>query len=157
MEWFKSQTSRDQVAIVVGGIALVIYILVGLIYQPIQTRIENLQTSNDTARADLQWMMESASTVKAMQGNSAKTNAGPSGSISQVVDKSVRDAGLKMKRFQPNGDKQAQVWLEGVPYAASIAWLNALENSYGYSLDSVSINASSQSGLINVRVKVNAP
>jgi len=154
MEWFKAQTIRDQLALVIGGIALLIYVLVGMIYQPLQAKVSDLEFRNQAVSADLKWMVQSAAQVKALSGKTSSIEPAQQGSISQVVNNSVRQAGLKMKRFQPSGDKQAQIWLEGVPYAAAIGWLNDIENRFGYTIDSASINASSQSGMINLRVRL---
>ncbi len=154
MEWFKSQTARDQIALVVGSIALIFYILIGMVYQPLQAKVANLQVTNTAAQQDLQWMVQSAAQVKALQGDSSKAFNVVQGSISQVVDSTVRQSGLKMKRFQPSGDNQAQVWLESVPYNAAISWLHDIENQFGFTIDSASINATSQPGLINLRVRL---
>lgn len=150
--WFKAQTSRDQIAIVALAIAVVIYVLVGWIYQPLQAKQAQLTQANDVAAEDLRWMLGAAAKVKTAPAKQASSSAG--GSLSQVIDASVRRAGLKMKRFQPSGDKQAQVWLENVPYAAAMTWLNELEVERGYRIDSASITAASQSGTVNVRIRV---
>ena len=150
--WFRAQTSRDQVAIVALAIAVVVYVLVGWIYQPLQAKQAQLTQANDVAAEDLRWMLSAAAKVKATPAKAVKASG--SGSLSQVIDASVRRAGLKMKRFQPSGDKQAQVWLENVPYAAAMTWLNELEVERGYRIDSASITAASQSGTVNVRIRV---
>ncbi len=150
--WFATQTSRDQVAIVALAVAAVIYVLVGWIYQPLQAKQWQLAQANETAAEDLRWMLGAAAQVQAAPAKQAKSSSG--GSLSQVIDASVRRAGLKMKRFQPSGDKQAQVWLENVPYAAAMTWLNDLEVERGYRIDSASITAASQSGSVNVRIRV---
>lgn len=150
--WFKAQTSRDQIAIVALAIAVVIYVLVGWIYQPLQAKQAQLTQANDVAAEDLRWMLGAAAKVKAAPAKQASSSSG--GSLSQVIDASVRRAGLKMKRFQPSGDKQAQVWLENVPYSAAMTWLNELEVERGYRIDSASITAASQSGTVNVRIRV---
>ncbi len=150
--WFKAQTSRDQIAIVALAIAVVIYVLVGWIYQPLQAKQAQLTQANVVAAEDLRWMLGAAAKVKMAPAKQASTRAG--GSLSQVIDASVRRAGLKMKRFQPSGDKQAQVWLENVPYAAAMTWLNELEVERGYRIESASITAASQSGTVNLRIRV---
>ena len=152
MQWFKTQTSRDQVAIVALLVAIILYVLVGMIYQPLQEKQAQLSVANESASEDLRWMLNAVAQYKAVPTSQGSAQAG--GSLSQVIDASVRRAGLKIKRFQPSGDKQAQVWLENVPYAAAMTWLNELEVERGYSIDSASVTAASQSGHVNIRIRV---
>ncbi|HSG62466.1 MAG TPA: type II secretion system protein M [Pseudomonadales bacterium] len=150
--WFHAQSSRDQVAIVALALALLLYIVVGLIYQPLQAKQQQLVLANQAASEDLQWMLGAAAKIKMAPAQKTKNASG--GSLSQVIDSSVRRAGLTMKRFQPSGDNQAQVWLENVPYTATMTWLNELEVERGYRIESASVTAASQSGTVNVRIRV---
>lgn len=150
--WFKAQSSRDQIAMVALVIALAVYFLIGVVYQPLVAKQEQLVAANETASEDLRWMLNAAAKVKAAPATTAVKNTG--GALSQVIDSSVRRAGLKMKRFQPSGEKQAQIWLENVPYSAAVTWLNELEIERGYQIDSASLSAASQPGLVNLRVRV---
>lgn len=150
--WFKAQSSRDQIAIAVLAVAVFVYVLIGGVYQPLLAKQAQLSAANEAASEDLRWMLGAASQVKAAPVKKVASSSG--GSLSQVIDASVRRAGIKMKRFQPSGDKQAQVWLENVPYTAAITWLNELEVERGYQIDSASISAASQPGMVNVRIRV---
>lgn len=152
IQWFRAQSSRDQIAMVALGIAIFLYVVVGMLYQPMQAKQQQLVVANQAASDDLQWMLSAAASVKAAPAK-AVSNAS-SGPLSQVIDASVRRAGLKMKRFQPSGDDQAQVWLENVAYGAAMTWLNELEVERGYRIDSASITAASQPGMVNVRIRV---
>ncbi|MEY3017461.1 MAG: hypothetical protein RL336_596 [Pseudomonadota bacterium] len=150
--WFKAQSIRDQIAIVALAIALLLYLMIGVIYQPLVAKQAQLVSANEAASEDLRWMLNAAAKVKAAPAKTAVKNTG--GALSQVIDASIRRAGLKMKRFQPNGEKQAQIWLENVPYSAAVTWLNELEIERGYQIDSASLSAASQTGFVNVRVRV---
>jgi type II secretory pathway component PulM len=71
-----------------------------------------------------------------------------------VVDSSLPQHKLVMKRYQPIGEQGAQVWLEDASLPEVIAWLSALEAGSGMRLDNVSIVSSDKQGYVKTRVRL---
>lgn len=155
LEWFNQQSRRDQIVLVIGSVVLGAYILWSAVVSPLQSRAAQLQASNQEALSQLSWMLESAAEAKARMAAGGSAGASQAvGNLTQLIDSTARAAGLTMKRFQPNGDDQAQVWMDGMPFAAVSNWLYELEVTRGLELGSVSISNASTPGTVNLRVRI---
>jgi type II secretory pathway component PulM len=70
-----------------------------------------------------------------------------------VVDRVGRAAGLtdSLRGTQPNGNG-VRVQLEGAPFDTVIGWVATLDQRYGLSIESISVDRTVKPGLVNASI-----
>ena len=152
MDWFTSLPRRQQWFAVVGAIVVVLYVLYMALWAPLATKVDKLTERNQGAAGNLAWLRESAAEVKQLRG-SGGGSASSQMTLSQMVDASVARQGIRMSRFQPSGQTEAQVWFDKVEFNRLAAWLDQMENGYGVAIKNIAINAGNEEGMVNARVR----
>lgn len=153
--WFERLGRRDQLLLVPLALALAGILLYLAVWAPLTRGVARYDAANANAVAALEWMSEAAQDIKARQ--SGWRGAVPGQSLSSLVDASLPQYELVMQRFQPVGERAAQVWLDEAPVPQVIAWLAAVERNGGVRLDNVSIVAADKAGQVKTRVRVSKP
>jgi general secretion pathway protein M len=151
-EWFNSLERREQWLVIVGGVCVTFYLLYLLILAPLNKKIELLEVRNQGASETLEWMKQSVAELNSLRGSTKSTSTGGL-ELSKMVDQSAARHGVRVTRFQPSGDDEAQVWLDKAEFNKLVAWLDQMENAYGVSIKNISMNAGNNPGIVNVRVR----
>jgi type II secretory pathway component PulM len=151
---FDQLPQRQQWLVVIAAILVVVYIAVGLIYRPLAVKRDLLIQRNDGAERTLQWIRGAITEIKALRGSgNASAVAGSGMTLSQLVESSAARHGLRVTRFQPSGDDEAQVWLDKVSFDSTVMMIDQLENHYGLHVMSVAVSGANAPGLVNVRLR----
>lgn len=150
-DWFLQREKREQIILTVGAVLLLVYILIVLLWRPLASDNRQLLDRNERAQEALQWMHNSAATIKAAKITTPGKTTGLS--LVQLLDSSVQKYQLKFSRFQPRGAQRAQVWFDGASFSKLFAWLDALEKQ-GVSASSVSITATREEGLVSASLQL---
>lgn len=146
-QWFNSLTKRDQRILLVGVIALLVYLVV-------QSALALYDAKNQSAvrlraAAELNSWVADAVTQIQQQGSSTPSQQY---SLAQMAETAAKKAGIRLSRFQPKNNHQAQVWLDEVGFDASLIFVAHLEQAYGVTIESIAINRSNQPGMVNARI-----
>ncbi len=152
-EWFNNLERREQWILLAGAAFVVIYILFGVVLGPLNNDVTSLTTRNQAASETLQWMHQGAAQVKKLRGGGRGNAASAQLGLSKMVDQSAAREGLRVSRFQPSGNNEAQVWLDKISFNRLVAWLDRMENTHGASVMNITINAANETGTVNVRVR----
>jgi general secretion pathway protein M len=148
--WYLGLQPREQRMVAFGGIALAVIILFGGILIPLQTAVSGAESSNETKRQDLVWMRANAAEIRAA-GNQITLDSGEPPVV--IVDRVGRAAGLTdaLRGTQPNGNG-VRVQLEGAPFDTVVTWLATLDQRYGLSIESITLDRTVKPGLINASI-----
>ena len=151
-EWYENLSRRDQLLLwpLVG--VLLLALLYGMVWSPVADATRRLAATNDTSFETLSWMREAVATISQSSGVSSGAGAGQS--MSTLIDRTLPQHSLVMKRFQPFGDNGAQVSLEDAALTNVVAWLSALEVGSGMRLLNVSIVSSDKPGFVKTRLRL---
>jgi type II secretory pathway component PulM len=133
-----------------GGIALALIILIGGILLPLQSAVSSAEARNDTKRQDLMWMRANAAEIRAA---GSQLPADSSEAPVVLVDRVGRAAGLTdaLRGTQPSGSG-VRVQLEGAPFDVVVTWLATLDQRYGLSIESITVDRTVKPGLINASI-----
>jgi general secretion pathway protein M len=155
-QWFLGLEKQQQWTALLGGMVLLLLMLLLLVWQPLGQASQRLSASNQQISSSLQWMQNAAAEIKRLrkQNPSAQTSSNSAQNLSSVINTTVKANGLPMSRFQPDGQNEAQVWLDGVAFKDLMAWVSELERSKNVNIDSLSVNKTSTSGVVNARVRL---
>lgn len=152
LEWFYALERREQWMVLVGGIALSLYLFFILLWRPLSVENASLQERNAKAVETLQWMRNSAAFIK-QQKQSSAPNRSSNQSLSQLLNDSVATNGLRFSRFQPRGNDKAQVWFENVSFSAVFLWLQELSNQ-NVVVSNVSVSSTAQGGVVSASMQL---
>jgi type II secretory pathway component PulM len=145
---------RQQWLLVVAAILIAIYIAVAVVYRPLVAKRDLLAQQNAGAERTLQWIRGAITEIRSLRGSGSASAAAASGmTLSQLVESSAARHSLRVSRFQPSGDDEAQVWLDKVSFDAVVMLIDQLENQYGLDVLSVAVNGANAPGLVNVRLR----
>ena len=149
---------RDQQALSVLSIAVLLGVLYLAVWQPASQFHEQTVASRENARELVQWMQANESAIRSLgtggaAGNNPSAQAPEDGrALMALVTGSAREAGLALQRFEPTGEDAIRVWLENVAYAEVAAWLGNLSTNHGVIVDQAAMDRASEPGRVSVRL-----
>jgi general secretion pathway protein M len=148
--WYSGLQEREQRMVAIGGIAMAFLILVVGILMPLHSAVSTAVSRNETKRDDLEWMQENASVIRAA-GNQLPATTGEAPVV--LVDRVGREAGLAsaLRGTQPSGTG-VRVQLEAAPFDTMITWLATLDEHYGLSIESITVDRAVRPGAVNANI-----
>jgi type II secretory pathway component PulM len=107
----------------------------------------------EAKRADLAWMQAVAPRIRALPA------ARPDESLPLLVDRTAREAGLAgaLSGSDPAGPGALRVRLQGASFDAMVVWLGRLQQERGIVVDSASVDAGDEEGLVNASLVLRGP
>ncbi|MEX1031859.1 MAG: type II secretion system protein GspM [Cellvibrionaceae bacterium] len=155
MNWFYQQTRRDQIAIVIGGFCLGVYLLWLLALRPLSNAAESSATRYQSTAASLARVKTMAATLQYRQANATNRPQAQSVSIAGLVDRSTNAIGLRATSMDPSSDGQtAAVRFDSAELANILQWLHELETTHQVQIEYLSLNAANQPGQVMATVRL---
>jgi general secretion pathway protein M len=153
--WYAGLQQREQRTVAIGGITVAVLILVFAILMPLHSALSSAVRGNETKREDLAWMQVNAPEVRAA-GSQLPPDRGEAPVV--LVDRVAREHGLAsaLRGTQPNGSG-VRVQLEAAPFDTLVAWLAALDESYGLAVESITLDRTAKPGSVNASITFTPP
>jgi len=153
--WYAGLQPREQRVVAVGGVVVAALILLLGILMPLQSAVSAAARRNETKRDDLEWMQLHAPEIRAA-GNQLPADTGEAPVV--LVDRVGREAGLAsaLRGTQPNGTG-VRVQLEAAPFDTLVAWLATLDERYGLSIESITLDRGARPGVVNASITFTQP
>ena len=153
-DWYSKLQPREQRMVLAGGIVVVLLILVGGVILPLQAAAARAERRADSRRQDLQWMHQYAPEVRE---GAAQLHPDTGEAPVVLVDRIGRESGLgtAFRGTQPSGVTGVRVQLEAAPFDPMIQWLDTLEQRYGLSIETITVDRTGKTGIVNASVTLN--
>jgi len=153
--WYAGLQQREQRVVAVGGAVVAALILFLGILWPLHSAVSSAVQRNEARREDLAWMQINAPEVRAA-GSQLPADTGEAPVV--LVDRVGREAGLgnALRGTQPNGNG-VRVQLEAAPFDTLIAWLATLDERYGLSVETITIDRAPRPGVVNASITFTQP
>jgi len=153
--WYSGLQEREQRMVTIGGVVVALLILVLGILMPLHSAVSNALERNASKREDLAWMQVNAAEVRASGGRLAEST-GEAPVV--LVDRVGREAGLAtaLRGTQPNGNG-VRVQLEAAPFDTLVAWLAVLDERYGLSIETITVDRAARPGVVNASITFTQP
>lgn len=145
-EKWQNLNSREQQLVIAMSIAVICFLFVNLIWQPLNDNIAKAEKKLARQQELLVWVDEKTSLVKASKGKS--TSRG--GSLSSIVNRTAKANKVNITRIQPQGES-IQIWIDEVVFVNLLQWLNQLVISEGVSVTAIDLSATETPGITKVR------
>ena len=150
-EWFNAQTPRDQIALIALAAAVVIYSVVAFALVPASEARSQMMANNKAATAQLARVEAKVSQLVDLRANG---ESGQNQNLSSTLSAAAQNAGLTVKRLQPNSRGEVQVRFESVEFDALLQWLQTIEGSEGLRIIDASVSDAGRSGGVNATLRV---
>ncbi|HMD74918.1 MAG TPA: type II secretion system protein GspM [Steroidobacteraceae bacterium] len=149
--WYASQSERDRRVLLIGAVTLAVLILVLGVLLPLQSAVSGAVGRTASRREDLDWVRMHAQEVRE-GATQLRRDTGEAPVV--LVDRVGHESGLgeALRGTQPAGVAGVRVQLEGAPFDTLVVWLATLEQRYGLAIESITIDRTAQTGLVNVSV-----
>lgn len=151
--WYFGLQEREQRVVVGGGVGLAVLVLVvGML--SLHSAESDAVKRADSRREDLGWMRANAAEVQAGSATLYNDTGEPP---VVLVDRVGREVGLgsALKGTQPSGNG-VRVQLEAAPFDTLVTWLATLDQRYGLSVDSITIDRAARPGIVNANITFSA-
>jgi type II secretory pathway component PulM len=150
-EWFNAQTPRDQIALITLAAAVVIYGVVAFALVPASEARSQMVANNKAATAQLARVEAKVSQLVDLRANG---ESGQNQNLSSTLSAAAQNAGLTVKRLQPNSRGEVQVRFESVEFDALLQWLQTIEGNEGLRIIDASVSDAGRSGGVNATLRV---
>ncbi len=146
--------SRDQKALLALSIALVLAILYFLVWSPAHSFAKQEEANLESAKELLSWVKANEKVARTLVSDNSAGSSKilDSQSLVSTVSANAQKHKIKLKRFEPSGERKVRVWLEKVPFDNVIVWLRDLNTTYNIDVSQISIDRDEKGGLVNVRI-----
>ncbi|MFT5814154.1 MAG: general secretion pathway protein M [Psychroserpens sp.] len=145
--WWQQLNIREQRLVMVMSGVISIFILYGLIWQPLNENITKQKLKIERQQALLTWVEENTKRYQ-----EAKRNGGASSgaSLSSIVNRTSRANNITITRMQPQGE-ELQVWIDEISFNQLLSWLEKLASRDGLQVKNIDLSLADQQGVVRVR------
>lgn len=150
-DWFNAQNQRDQLALMALAAAVVLYSLVSFVLMPASAARSQMAANNTAALAQLARVEAKVSKLLDLR---ASSESGQNQNLSSTLSAAAQNAGLIVKRLQPNSRGEVQVRFESVEFDALLQWLQTIEGNEGLRIVDASVSDAGRSGGVNATLRV---
>jgi general secretion pathway protein M len=150
--WYAGLSQREQRLVAVGSVVVGLLVLVGGLLLPMQSALSSAVQRSQTRRADLEWMRTNAAEIR-MGALTLPRDTDEAPVV--LVDRVGRENGLgnAFRGTQPSvGGHGVRVQLEAAPFDTMITWLAALEQHYGLTIETVTVERAAKPGIVNASI-----
>lgn len=154
-EFYENLSVSERRSLLVGGVALGLVLIYGLIWLPLQRSVIAMQAQVVKNQELVTWMQNASADVRSILGNApaVRTERGDS-SLLALVDNTAKQTNLgqAVRRVEPKGKDEVRVRLEDAPFDDMIRWLTDLQLRYGVQAESVSVDKQPSPGRVNANL-----
>ncbi len=150
--WEQMQ-SRERRIVAAGGVATLVLLLYALVWDPLTTRLRQMEQNVAAQRTALAWMQQAAVEARALRGTQGTGSDGRS--LLALSDESAKahKLGAAVKRVQPDGQHTVRIWLEDAAFADLLRWLDTLAGHHSVKISELTVERMPAApGRVNARV-----
>jgi general secretion pathway protein M len=151
-DWLDNLSARERNLVYVAGGLLALALVYLVLVMPFQVSGKKLNARVQQKSADLAWMQAAAPQAVAAAGV-AQSAGGES--LVVLVARTAREAGLgeSLRDQSPDGDAGLRLRIEAASFDTLVTWLGSLQQQYGVTIDSATIDAAAP-GLVNATLSL---
>lgn len=152
--WFSQFNQREQLSLLVLGVALGLYLLYMLVWSPLAGQRDRLEDQNRGVAASLQRVDVMVSEVLQLRAEEGSSTGGASRNLTSLINQSTARLQLAVTRLQPNSRGEIQVRFESAAFDDLLQWLHEMESGEGLLVREASITQAGSSGRVNATVRL---
>lgn len=153
---FDQLPRRDQQALTVMLVALLLGVLYFAVWRPITGFHAEARADHEQARELVAWMESNRPAIQQLSETRSNVQSTSqirdSRALMSLVTSSASESGIKLQRFEPSGENAIRLWLEDVPFNSVAAWLEQLTEEHGIVIDQAALDRADKPGMISARL-----
>ena len=146
---------REQTLLAAGGLAIVIMLVWVAVSKPVNGLRDQAGRQLEATRQVFAEVDQLASRLEAERTSSQ--SSGPGGSMTELIDASLRKHGLTIQGIQPGQQGEMFVRLAAAPTPAVWRWLHEMEAVAGVSINELTVNPTDKAGFVLVNARLAQP
>ena len=150
--WFLQLNQREQVSLLVLGLAMGLYLLYMLVWSPLESARDSLAQQNAGVATSLQRVDAMVSEITRLRESGA--SPGARRNLTSLINQSTSALALPVSRLQPNSRGEIQVRLENAAFDDLLTWLYQMEYREGLLVREVSVTQAGSVGRVNATVRI---
>lgn len=150
--WFLQLNQREQVSLLVLGLAVGLYLLYMLIWSPLDGARDRLAQQNEGVATSLQRVDAMVSEITRLRESGARPGARRN--LTSLINQSTSALALPVSRLQPNSRGEIQVRLENAAFDDLLTWMYQMEYREGLLVREVSVTQAGSVGRVNATVRI---
>ena len=127
--------------------AISVFILYGLIWQPLNENIASSKLKIERQQALLSWVEDNTKRYKQAKLTSGSRSGA---SLSSIVNRTSRQNDIIITRMQPQAD-DLQVWIDEISFNQLLTWLEQLASREGLRVKNIDLSLADEQGVVRVR------
>jgi general secretion pathway protein M len=151
--WFTQLSQRDQMSLLVLGLALVLYAVYMFVWSPLDRLRDDLAVQN-TAIAESRVRVDAMVSQLLELRKTGAAAPGAKRNLTSVINESTARLQLPVIRLQPNSRGEIQVRVENATFDAVLQWLHEMEYKEDLLVREVSLTQSGSVGRVNITVRI---
>jgi general secretion pathway protein M len=156
-EWFYSLNPRERWMVGAGGALVLLVALYVLALAPFYAAIDARAERVAQKEGDLAWMRSVAGDLIVLSSDAPVAVAPSDESLVVLIDRAARECGLSsaLTGQTPNGATGIRVRLERAEFDKLVLCLATLQQSHAVSIESATIDRTSEPGFVNASLVLN--
>lgn len=146
--WYDAASPRDQRIVLTLGAAVAALLALFLLVLPAYDFSRSAQQDYRAQVNTLAWMEANRHLATARSSAPGRGDE----TLLTAATQTAAAMSLTIRRYEPAGENGLNLWLEGVPFAQTMLWLELLERERGIATAEFSARRRAEPGLVDVRV-----
>ena len=153
-EWLDNLSAREQQAVILGGVLLVLLLFYLTVWLPLARNNAQLVADVTEDSQQLAWMRSAALEVRALGASDGRESVKDSRTLIARVTSELRRDSIVASQVRPEGDDRLMLTLEGVPFTRLLQPLARLQSQYAIRVREAVVEPGSAPGVVNARVSL---
>ena len=150
--WFLQLNQREQLSLLVLGLAIGLYLLYMLVWSPLDGARDRLAEQNVGVAGSLQRVDAMVSEITRLRESGARPESRRN--LTSLINQSTSALALPVSRLQPNSRGEIQVRFENAAFDDLLSWLYQMEYGEGLLVREVSVTQAGRVGRVNATVRI---
>jgi len=150
--WFSGLTQREQLSLLIMGLAVALYLVYAILVSPLGTARDDMARQNQGVTESLQRVDVMVSQIMQLRDSGAGSSR--QRNLTTLINRSTATLNLQVQRLQPNSRGEVQVRLEAAAFDDLLSWLHQMEYRESLLVKEVSITQGGSTGRVNATVRL---
>jgi general secretion pathway protein M len=150
-----NMNDRERRMVTIGGIAAIALLVLGVVL-PLDHSVSKAHERIEKKQEDLRFINQVGPELAS--AGPAIAQPATQESMLVIVDRAAREAGLgsALTNSEPSGSGGLRVRLEKAPFGLIVGWLARLADQHGISVESATMDAAGEPGVVNAGLVLRA-
>ena len=156
-DYFKTLTQSERTALIIASIFVIIFLIYQLVFSPLQNAIDKKQQLLNNKTQTLHWLQVNSVEYLRLNKNKPRQTKTHSGeSLLTIIDQTTVKLDVRsfIRRIDPEGKNQVQIWFERINFDDLIHLLNILQRNNNIRVVSLAVNRQTELALVDARITV---